>query len=184
MTLSLRAKILLALLILFGVVVYALVLDLGINAGRIHHGVYVRDINLGGLTKEEAFERLIARGLVLEEEPVLVTREGVGCHFVPRDLGWEAKPYETAIAAYRIGRGEESLEALATRIRAWFGGVSIDWKDEIDRRAMRKLLDDCEEQADAIGYEVRRYRLRKRIARAITTWPRQPVNIPIRQETA
>jgi len=184
MTLSLRAKISLALLILLGVVVYGLVLDLGINAGRIHHGVYVRDINLGGLTKEEAFERLIARGLELEDEPVLVTREGVGCHFVPSDLGWEAKPFETAIAAYRIGRGEESFEALSTRIRAWFGGVSIDWKDEIDRRAMRTLLDDCEEQAQAIGYEVRRYRLRKRIARAITTWPRSPVNIPIREETA
>ena len=180
MTLSLRAKISLTVLILVGIVAYLLVVELGVNAGRIHHGVHVRDMNLGGLTREEAFDRLIDRGLELEAEPVLVTRENVSCHFIPTELGWEAKPFETAIAAYRIGRGEEMFKALGTRIRAWFSGVTIDWADELNPEAMSELLDRCEMHARAVGYEVRRYRLRQKIARAITTWPRTPVNIPVR----
>jgi hypothetical protein len=179
-TLSLRAKITLAVLMLVGIAAFLLIADLGVNAGRIHHGVHVTDMDLGGLTKEEAFDRLIERGLELEEAPVIVTRENVSCHFVPTELGWEAEPFETAVAAYRIGRGEAPLKALGTRIRAWFSGVTIDWTDELNRAAVSKLLDRCEFHANAVGYEVRRYRLRQKIARAITTWPRRPVNIPVR----
>lgn len=180
MTLSLRAKIVLTVLILVGIAVFLLIVDLGVNAGRIHHGVHVTDMDLGGLTREEAVERLSERGFDLQEAPVIVTRENVSCHFVPTELGWEAKPFETAVAAYRIGRGESRMKALGTRIRAWFGGVTIDWADELDRAAVKRLLDRCEFHAEAVGYEVRRYRLRQKIARAITTWPRSPVNIPVR----
>ncbi|MGH3119273.1 MAG: hypothetical protein ACRDQ2_19595 [Gaiellales bacterium] len=180
MTLSLRAKITLAVLIVVGIAVFLLIVDLGVNAGRIHHGVHVTDMDLGGLTREEAVERLFDRGLELQEAPVIVTRENVSCHFVPTELGWEAKPFETAVAAYRIGRGELPLKALGVRIRAWFSGVTIDWADEFNAAAVSRLLDRCEFHAEAVGYEVRRYRLRQKLARAITTWPRRPVNIPIR----
>lgn len=180
MTLSLRAKILLSLLVLFGIVGFLLIAELGVNAGRIHHGVYVGDLNVGGLTKEEAFDRLISRGLELESAPVLVTRENVSCHFLPRELDWEARPFATATAAYRIGRGESPLRALGTRLRAWFSGVTVGWIDEIDSQAVTRLIDRCETHGRAVGYEVRRYRLRQRITEAITSWPRRPVNIPIR----
>lgn len=180
MTLSLRAKISLAILVVVGVAAYLLVLDIGINSGRIHYGVRINEIDVGGLTKEEAFRLLTDRGLRLESAPVIFTRENLSCNFVPTELGWEAKPFETAIAAYRIGRGESTLRALGTRIRAWFGGVKVDWTDELNSEAVTRVIDRCELNAEAVGYDLRRYALRKKIARVITTWPRRPFGIPIR----
>ena len=179
MTLSLRAKVLLALATLVGIVLYLVVLDLGLNAGRIHHGVHVRYIDLGGLTRDEAADVLEEEGRRLAEAPVILTREGMSCNFAPAELGWEPRPSETAVAAYRVGRGVDWLAALGNRIKAWAAGATIDWNDRLDRDAVAELLDYCEEQGEALGYDVRRYRLRLRIREAIKTWPRGPVTIPV-----
>ena len=179
MTLSARAKVGLAIVTLIGLLVYIVIVDYGINAGRIHHGVTVRGIDVGGLTKEEAFEVLTDYSVQLETEPVLVTREGVDCHFAPTELGWDAHPIETAIAAYRIVRGKSLIAALGARARAWSTGVTVDWLDDLNPVAFARLLDRCERISNALGYEVRRYRLRQKIREAIVTWPRRPVNIPI-----
>jgi hypothetical protein len=39
-----------------GVLVYVLIVDFGISAGRIHHGVSVAGVDLRGLTEAEAGE--------------------------------------------------------------------------------------------------------------------------------
>ena len=179
MTLSLRAKILLALAALAGIVLYLVVLDLGLNAGRIHHGVHVRYLDVGGLTKDQAADVLEEESRRLSEAPVILTREGMSCNFAPTELGWDPRPSDTAVAAYRVGRGVDWLSALGNRIKAWVAGATIDWNDRLDRDAVSELLDYCEEQGEALGYDVRRYRLRVRIREAIKTWPRGPVNIPI-----
>lgn len=179
---STRIKVVFSLFGLLGLVAYLVVVDLGISAGRVHHGVSVNDnvgLDLGGLTREEATEVLEEREIELERAPVFFTREGFECEFLPSELGWDGRPFETAVAAYRIGRGESPLRALATRIKAWLSGVRIDWSDDLDTSAVSSFIDDCEIQATALGYDLRRYRLRKRIARAITTWPRRAFNIPV-----
>lgn len=183
MTLSLRAKIALSLFVLLGVAAYLVVVDLGVSAGRVHHGVWIADnagLDLGGLTREEATALLEERELEMTRAPVFFTREGFECEFLPSELGWDARPFETAVAAFRIGRGESPLRALGTRIRAWLGGVRVDWADELDSTAVSRFIDNCEVQATALGYDLKRYRLRKRIAKAVTTWPRTVFNIPVR----
>ncbi|MDQ3964180.1 MAG: hypothetical protein M3277_09775 [Actinomycetota bacterium] len=183
MTLSVRTKIVMSLVALLGLVAYLIVVDLGVSAGRIHHGVRIADnagLDLGGLTREEATALLEERELELARAPVFFTREGFECEFLPTELVWDARPFETAVAAFRIGRGESPLRALGARVRAWVGGVKVDWADDLDSSAVTRFIDDCEVQATAFGYDLRRYRLRKKIARAVTTWPRRPFNIPIR----
>lgn len=180
MTLSGRAKVLLALATLVGIAAYLVVVDLGIFAGRIHHGVHVRYLNVGGLTKDEATEVLEEEAERLATTPVILTQQGMSCSFEPTELGWDPRPPETATAAYRVGRGADWLVALGNRIKAWAGGATIDWNDRFDRSAVSDLLDRCEEQADGLGYDLRRFKLRARIREAIKTWPRTPVTIPVR----
>lgn len=178
-----RTKILFSVIALLGLAAYLIVVDLGVSAGRIHHGVWIANhagLDLGGLTREEATALLEERELELAGEPVFFTREGFECEFLPPELGWDGRPFETAVAAFRIGRGESPLRALGTRIRAWLGGVRVDWTDDLDPDLVTRFIDRCETQATALGYNLRRYRLRKKIARAITTWPRRPFNIPVR----
>ena len=178
MQLSARSKLGFGLATLLGLIAYLVVLDYGINAGRIHHGVNVRGIDVGGLTKEEATELLAERGEAFAESPIILTREGFSCNFIPSELGWDARPFETAVAAYRVGRGESWFAALGARAKAWFAGATVPWNDRVDAHEMRILLDRCEREASALGYEMRRYRLRKLIREAITS-PRSPVTIPV-----
>lgn len=179
MSIGKGAKVFIALAIVVGISAYLVVLDLGLNAGRIHHGVNVRGIDLGGLTKDEAAAVLEEEGDRLSVAPVILTREGMSCHFAPEELGWDPRPNDTAVAAYRVGRGVDWLAALGNRIKAWVAGATIDWNDRLDRDAVSELLDYCEVQAEALGYELRRYKLRIRIREAIKMWPRGPVNIPV-----
>lgn len=174
-----RAKIGLAIVSIVGLLIYLVILDYGVNAGRIHYGVKVADIDVGGLTQEEAREVLEEREEQLGDQPVLVTREGLTCHFEPNEIGWEGRPFVTSVAAYRIGRGESRIAALGARAKAWFSGAAVDWADRVDGTALSRLLDLCERNARGVGYEIRRYRLRQRMRAAITQWPRLPVTIPV-----
>lgn len=183
MTLSGRAKIGLAIASLIGILIYLVVLDYGINAGRIHHGVHVRDIDVGGLTIQEAFDVLTVEGAKLHDEPVLLTREFTDCRFEPSEILWDPRPNDTARSAYRVGRGVSWPTALGTRVKAWVAGATIDWNDSFDRDEMRQLLDWCDTRVTAVGYELRRHRLREVILEAIKTWPRMPVTIPILRQT-
>jgi hypothetical protein len=178
-TLSGRAKVGLAIASLVGIAIYLVVFDYGINAGRIHHGVHVRDIDVGGLTPDEATHLLATVAEDLLQRPVIFTREGFDCNFEPTETGWNPRPNDTAISAYRVGRGTSWVAALGTRIKAWVTGATIDWNDTIDKRAVTDLIDRCEERAAGLGYEIRRWLLRKRIHEAIKTWPRQPFNVPV-----
>ena len=178
MTLSLRARIGLATVTVIGIAAYLTVVDYGINAGRIHHGVDVGGIDVGGLTKEEATELLEETGEGFADSPIILTREGFSCNFVPSELSWDARPFETAVAAYRVGRGESWWAALSVRAKAWVAGATVPWNDEVDPGAMKELLDRCESEATGLGYELRRHRLRKLI-RAAITGQRFPINIPV-----
>lgn len=179
MSLSRRAKIGFALATLLGLVAYLVVVDYGLNAGRIHRGVNVRGIDVGGLTRFEAEDILEAEGEKLAERPVILTREGMSCNFLPTELGWDPRPSATAAAAYRVGRGVSWPAAIGNRIKAWVAGARIDWNDVLDRNAVSALLDECEVQAEGLGYEIRRMKLRELIREAIKQWPRLPVTIPI-----
>ncbi len=179
MALSLRAKIGLAIVSIVALLVYLVILDYGINAGRIHYGVKVADIDVGGLTQEEARELLQQREEQLRDQPVLVTREGLTCHFEPDEIDWRGRPFVTSVAAYRIGRGDSRIAALRARAKAWLSGARVNWADRVDGAALSRILDLCERNARGVGYEIRRYRLRQRMRAAITQWPREPVTIPI-----
>ena len=179
MALSPTAKVVLAVATLLALVVYLVILDYGVNAGRIHYGVQVAGIDLGGMTQEEAFEVLSEREEQLEKQPVLVTREGLTCHFEPTEIGWRGRPFVTSVAAYRIGRGESRIQALGVRIKAWLTGTTLDWADQVSGPALSKILDLCERNAEGLGLDIRRYLLRQRMRDAITQWPRQPVQIPV-----
>jgi hypothetical protein len=179
-TLSARAKFFIALGTILGIGVYLVVLDFGINAGRIHHGVYVRDIDVGGLTQQEAFGILNEEGQRLEAEPVILTREGTDCRFSPvDDLGWDPRAFDTAVSAYKVGRGVDWFKALLTRVKAWVAGATIDWTDTADPALVSEFLDWCEERVESVGYELRRFKLRRGLLDMIKTWPRRPFEIPI-----
>jgi hypothetical protein len=162
--------------LVLGVVVafstFLVIVDLGVNAGRIHYGVSVETVDVGGLTAPEAVERLREHGLRLKTTAITFSAPGASCSFLPAQLGWGPQPADTTKLALAVGRDGVPFGALADRVRAWLGGVKIGWAGTPDHEEVDEFLDECEKSASGQGLLIDRPQLRYRVKRAIVTWPR------------
>ena len=179
MKLSGRTKLVGVLFVLLAILAYAALMELAINAGTVHHGVSVQGFDIGGLSRADAEAALGDRGEEMQQEPMRFVAEGFYCVFTPEMVGWGPQEFETADLAMGIGRDGGAMEALGDRWRAWTSGVEIAWTDRPNARLMGRELARCEKDAEALGYEIDRPRLRFLVKRTITTWPREPVEIPL-----
>jgi hypothetical protein len=173
------AKILLSLSVLLAALLFLLIVDLGVNAGRIHYGVRVDHLNLGGLTELEAVDVLDHRGSAMAQAPVVFKRDGVRCVFLPVDVGWSPKVHRAVADALAVGRDGSALHAGRQRLQAWFGGVKIRWPQQTNRHQVAGVLDRCQKLAAASGLEISRWKMRLKIKVALATWPRRTFHIPL-----
>lgn len=179
MRLSALSKTVLVLVLLVGTAAYGLLIEFAINAGRVHRGVDVRGLDIGGLNPAEAQEVLEKRGTEMKVSPIIFTTEGFDCRFTPEQLGWGPQAFDTTRAAMAVGRDGSIFDALQERFRAWTAGITIDWQGSPVRGRIRRELDRCDQRSEGLGLEVDRRRLRREIKEAIVTWPRFPFPIPL-----
>lgn len=161
---------------------YGVVVDLGMHAGRVHRGVTVAGVDVGGRTELEAFEALRERQALLEDTPVVFLANGFDCRAMPADLGWSPQPFNTARDAMEVGRGGV-LAGLRERVDAWIGGYKVGWAGTVDPGKVDEFLDYCEENATVVNATVDRPKLRFRIRRAIVTYPRTPLMFKVPLES-
>jgi len=171
---------LVALVTVLATAAYLLVLDLGVSAGRVHHGVSVQGTDLGGLTEPEAVERLQQRARELKQEPIAIAGRGLELMVLPTDVRWRPRAEDTARRAADLGRAGGPLGALWDRLRAWFGAVEVDWAGKPHAAKMVALVESIDAEAEARGLDVYRATLRRRIRMAMAAWPRRPVAIPFK----
>ncbi|HYI44322.1 MAG TPA: hypothetical protein VE174_02520 [Actinomycetota bacterium] len=172
------ARLVALAVLLVGLMGYLFLIDLGVNAGRVHRGVSVQGTDIGGLTFVEAEEVLTARGEELKVTPVVFGAEGFDCRFIPGRIGWGPQPHDTAESAMDVGRPILSTKSLAERIDAWLDGAEVMWADRADPEAVETLVESCDKNARALGLQLDRVRLRYEIDQAIVTWPR-PMTFPV-----
>lgn len=172
-------RIALALAGLVGGIAVLIVVDLVISAGRIHHGVFVDRIDVGGMTEAEATRALRVRARDYLDEPLVLVTEGLTYPTLPARVGWNPRAQATARRAMRVGREDFPLGAWADRLEAWIGEVVIEWVGEIDPVRLRRIVDDVERRLVALGKRVDRAELVRRIEHAVGRLPRGPVEIPI-----
>lgn len=173
-----RSRVALAAAALASMCAYLLILDLGVHAGRVHRGVHVGGFDIGGLTEQEAGAVLTDRQEFLEGMPVVLVANGFDCRTLPEDVGWDPKPFNTAGAAMEVGRSG-LWSGLVERIEGWFGGVKVGWAGTVDPSEVDDFLEYCQENADVLGVEVDRAKLRYRLRRAIVTWPRSSIDFKV-----
>lgn len=167
--------------VLLGALAYLLLLEFAINAGRVHRGVSVEGFEVGGLNRTEAEAALDKRGEEMKASPMIFTTEGFDCRFTPAHVGWGPQEFETTNAAMAVGRDGSWTTALGDRFEAWTEGIEVNWADSPDAAKVGRELNRCDEQAEGLGLEIDRARLRYEIRKAIVTWPREPVPIPLVQ---
>ena len=177
--LSLAARTLLGLAALAGLAIFLLIVDLGVNAGRIHYGVSVAGFDIGGMTGQEALTALRERKALLRHEEICFRGPRFRSCTVPARLGWAPDPSITRDEAMRVGRDDAPFGALGARLRAWVAGVNVPWSSGPRAHKVDRLLDDWERELASNGHRINRGRLRFRITRAILTFPRRPFRIPL-----
>jgi hypothetical protein len=169
-----------ALVTLVGVLTYLVIVELGISAGRVHHGVSVDGVSVGGLSEVEARARLRERALELQAAPVMLTGHGLDRPMWPAWVSWQARPARTVARAMRVGREGAPLGALWDRLRAWFVGVEVKWAAKPSAQEMKGLVGEIHREGRGLGVRVDRFELRRMLRAALTTWPRRPVEIPLK----
>ena len=132
-------------IIVCAIVAVLVAADFWLNSGKVHRGVEVGNVSLGGKTSAEA--RQIVRDQVvgpLEEidfdGPGHVTRKASA-------MGVSFNINETVDEAYAIGREGNVLNRLSERLRASFGGATIP--PDIDYRPA-KARDEVREIASQV----------------------------------
>ena len=174
-----RAKMLLGAFAVVGFVLYGVIVDLGVNAGRIHYGVQVDGVAVGGMTQDKA-ERVLqraARGL--RTKRLTFHRRGTVFHLEPKEVGWRPHPGASAAAAMEVGRSGGPLAAAGARLKAW-SGIKLPWSGKPDHRKVTRLIDDWSRKAAARGLTVDRGRLRFQIRRAVRRMGKERYRIPLR----
>jgi hypothetical protein len=179
-----RPKAILIVLIVLGLLTYLVIVDFGINAGRIHRGVEVAGLNVGGLTPGEAEEALRERADTLKYSLIDFRHGPVVCRFTPLEVGWDPREDDTAMAAREIGREENVWRALSDRLSAWVFGTKVHWRARTDASKMRSTITSCERRILARHHTIDKVKFRKRIRRAIVQWPRKTQRIPLADVTS
>jgi hypothetical protein len=181
---SARAKLVGGLFVVLAMLAYAALVEVAINAGKVHHGVSVQGFDIGGLSRADAEAALSERGEEMQHEPMLFVAEGFDCRFSPAMVGWGPQEFQTSDLAMQVGRGEGLLDALGERWTAWTSGIEVAWTDRPNAVRMGRELARCDRTARGLGYEIDLPRLRFLVKRTITTWPREPVEIPVLDSSA
>lgn len=186
MVVSRTSRAVIGLVAVAGFLVYLVIIDLGVSAGRIHHGVSVQGIDVGGLTRTEAARVLETGGRKRRESRVYFGHEGLRrLSFTPKEVGWWPQAEATADAAMQIGRDGSPFRALVERVRGWFGGVAIEWAGPPRAGKVNRVLDRWEQIARKHGLDINRPFLRYKIRRAVTFHPPQSLfKLPLAKEAA
>ena len=179
-SLSVSTKTFLIAGTLLGGLVFLLIVEFGVNAGRVHYGVTVAGHDVGGLTITELQDELTERGDMLRSIPVCFERDLIELCLNPEEVGWRPEPRATADVAYDVGRVGSLWDALSERATAWVDGVNVQWEGGPNAGRVSNVLNRWERIFAVRGKELRRGLMRYRIRRAIVTHPRETFRIPLR----
>ncbi|MBN2247318.1 MAG: VanW family protein [Coriobacteriia bacterium] len=125
------------LLVIIGGVAVA---DLAITRGRVHAGVQVGPVDVGGLTRTDAAGAIAATVAERSATPVSLAVEGERWDVSAESVGLSVDATGLAELAYGVGRGGFG-EAVIERARAVLGGVTIPLELDCDEEAVRQLVE-------------------------------------------
>jgi hypothetical protein len=178
--LSLRARLVLAAVASLGICAYLVIADLGMNAGLIHSGVSVGEVEVGRMTGGEAFEALQDAGTEMAAAPVVFTTDGLPLYsWLPDELGWRPQASLLVERALKVGRRHALSKSLSERWSGYFGGVTIKWERPKGWRVTR-AVDDVSADAALINLDVDETRMARLLRHAVRSWPRKELyQIPL-----
>ena len=118
-------------------------------ADRIYPGVYILDMDLSGLTEQEASQLLSETLDYAFTGQVQFIYQDQNWDASPIDLGYLVDPTTSAHAALMVGRSRWLIPDLVEKGRAWFQGVRLSPVMFYDERVAQQYLQNIAAELDA-----------------------------------
>ena len=144
------------IIIVCAIIAVLVAADFWLNSGKIHRGVEVGNVPLGGQTPAEARETVKnhVMGPLKEIEfsgPGNFSRDA-------RDMGVRFNVSRTVNQAYAVGREGNVLDRLSERLQASFGGATIppdiDYKPDLARSEVQEIATQVNHQPTEAGVKI------------------------------
>lgn len=144
------------MIVICAVVAVLVAADYALNSGRIHSGVEVGTVQLGGKTPAEARQVVEERTTGSLKEFDFTGPEDF--EFTASEMGVDFDVAATVEEAYAVGRQGSILERLEERVRGVFATVSVepevDYQPETARIKVENLAERLNEQPVEGGVEI------------------------------
>jgi len=129
------------IIIVCAIIAVLVAADFWLNSGKIHRGVEVGNVSLGGKTPAEAREA-VRDQVVGPLEEIEFSDPGQFSR-TAKEMGVDFNIARTVNQAYAVGREGNVLDRLSERLRASFGGATIppdiDYRPGMARAQVREL---------------------------------------------
>jgi vancomycin resistance protein YoaR len=124
--------------------IVAIGVDVATGAGRVHPGVRVGPVDVGGLSLKEATDVIGSAVASASAEPVSLAVGGDEWEITSEQIGLSVDATGMAEAAYAVGRGG-FRDVVVDRIAAWLGRARLPLDLAIDDAALEATLDSVRE---------------------------------------
>ena len=123
-----------------GLVLFLVLAEIALSSGRIHPGVSMAGVPLGGMSPESARSILETELPAKIEQPVVVSHGKRSWKVTAADVGLTFDYDGMIDRAMAVGREGGVLNAIGGRFDAWFGGFEVDALPVADRVRMGEVL--------------------------------------------
>lgn len=130
---------LIALVAVIGIGGIAVGADAALSAGRVHPGVWVGSVDVGGTSPHDAAEAIASAVAEGSAHPVTVTASGSSWEVTAESVVLSVDATGLAESAYAVGRGD-LFTAVGDRLKAYLTGVTIPLTLECDASAFESLI--------------------------------------------
>lgn len=122
--------------------VLLLLVEVATGFGKVHPGVTVAGIDIGGKRPAEARAVLESKLPQKASEPITVTHAEQNWTYPPEEIGLEFDYAASVREAMSVGRSGNLFSAVGGRFSAWFGGVEVPAYPQADEELLAKALND------------------------------------------
>jgi len=128
------------LVVLGAALILAVGVDLATSAGRIHPGVSVGGVKVGGMTPQRAVTVLQAQLPEKSKAPVVVKYESKAWSVAPEDLALTFDYDALTASAMTVGRSGGFFGSVGQRVGAWFGKADLPARATAEKTKLDAII--------------------------------------------
>ena len=143
-----RLPVLIAVGSIVAIVVLAIVIDAALYYNKVHAGVSVSGVSLGGLTPDEATAELNTMVDKAQQSGIVLTNGDKTWMIMPTDVGTEMDVDGAVTAAMDVSREGNFFTDLGRHLKLYFNDVDLPLNGAVDSAMLNEAIADVAREID------------------------------------